>query len=80
MRHDGFGDAYCQNATEARAFLKQHGNPYVHVGEIDPPEAHIGATAEVRENVSGETVCYIEAPTVEEVRAIITAAGIEITQ
>lgn len=79
MRHNALGDAYCQSAAEARAYIDQHGGDGVYVSEIDPPENHIGATAEVRENVSGDTVCFIEAPTVDEVRAIVIAAGIEIT-
>lgn len=79
MRYNRFGEAYCQNAAEARTYVDEHTDGDVHVGEIDPPEAHIGATAEVRENESGDTICFIEAPTVDEVRAIVIAAGIEIT-
>lgn len=78
MRRNGFGETYCQNVAELRAYLENNSDSNVHVSEIDPPEAHIGATAEVRENVSGDTVCYAEAPTVDEVRAIVIAAGVEI--
>lgn len=79
MRHNKFGEAYCQSAAEAHTYVANHSDGAVHVSEIDPPGAVLGtATAEVRENESGETVCWIEASTVDEVRAIIIGAGIEI--
>lgn len=79
MRYSKFGDAYCHTADEAKAVIEEKSDGAVHVSEIDPPEDNFKAAAEVRENESGETVCFIEADTVEAVRTIITAAGIEFT-
>ncbi len=79
MRKNAFGEAYCHTAAEARHYIDEHSDDDVHVGSIDPPEGKFKATAEVLTNGDGETVCHIEADTVELVRAIVIDAGIEIT-
>ena len=65
MKRNSFGEAYCTTAAEARAEIENHENGWeVYVNRIEPPEPpHFGATAEVLDNVSGDLVCYLEAPT-----------------
>jgi hypothetical protein len=78
MRRNTFGDAYCHTADEARREIDNSENGWqVYAGEIDPPEDDFGAVAEIRENVSGDLVCYIEAKTETEVQAIIDELKLE---
>lgn len=79
MRKNAFGEAYCHTAAEARHYIDEHSDGDVYVGSIDPPEGEFKATAEVVSNDDGETICHIEADSVEMVRAIVMDAGIEIT-
>lgn len=79
MRRNTFNDTYCHTAAELRAYVDEHSDGAVYVGSIDPPEnANEKATAEVLENESGDTVCFVEADTVDLVRAILVEVGIEI--
>lgn len=78
MRRNRIGDVYCHTADEARAYIDEHASDGVCVDKIDPPEGEFKACAEVLTNKRGDTVCYIEADTVEAVRAIVVEAGIEI--
>lgn len=78
MRVNGFGDRYCHTADEARELIDAHDAPVYVAGAICDPEGEIGATAEVADSHDGDLVCYIEAPTVEAVRAIIAELGIEV--
>lgn len=79
MRTNGFGDRYCHTVDEARGLIDEHtGEVYVPSYSFDPPESTFGATAEIVDCSDGEVVCYIEAPTEADVRAIIAELGIEI--
>lgn len=73
MRYSGFGDAYCHTAEEARRFIEECSDEvYLPSYPPDPPEAGFGASIEIAESGSGDSVCWIEAPTVEAVDAILT--------
>ena len=77
MRYSGFGDAYCHTAAEARKFIDECDDEvYLPSYPPDPPEGDFGATIEIAESGSGESVCWIEAPTVEAVDAILAKLGI----
>lgn len=77
MRRNGFGEAYCHTADEARRFIDEADDePYLPVYPPDPPEGDFGATIEIAESGSGDNICYIEAPTVEAVQAILNELGL----
>lgn len=78
MRVSRSGDTYCHTAEEARKFISENSDGAVNCDTIDPPEGDYKASAEIRTNVDGENVCYVEADTVDQVRAIVIEAGIEI--
>lgn len=79
MRTNKFGEKYYTTADEVRRKLDDHENGWeVYVSQIGEPEGEIGATAEIVENGSGDLVCYVEAPTVDAVKAIITELKLEI--
>lgn len=79
MRHGKFGDAYCHTASEVlRCCCDNADAYYVPESSIEPPEGEWQATAKVVDNIEGETACYIEAPTIDQVRAIIAEVGLEI--
>lgn len=72
MRHSKFGEAYCHTAAEALPFIEAaDGDVYLPSYPPDPPEGDFGASIEVATNGNGDLVCYIEAPTVEGVEAIL---------
>jgi len=78
MRRNAFGEAYCHTADEVRKIVDERGDQ-VYCPQIDEPSsAEDMATGEVCENVSGDTVCWIEAPTVEDVRKIAREADVEL--
>lgn len=71
MRRNGFGEAYCHTADEARQIIDEHENGWeVYLGDVTPPDTEGKATAEILDNVSGEIVCYLEGDTIGAVRAI----------
>lgn len=75
MRYDYFGEAYCHTADEVRR-LTFGKVVYLPSYPPDPPEGDFGACIEIAESGSGETVCFIEAPTVEAVQAIVDDLGL----
>jgi hypothetical protein len=77
MRVNGFGELYCHTANEARALIEAHGVA-VYASGFYPREDNLPATAEVVDNENGEIVCLIEAPTLDDVRAIILDLGLEV--
>ena len=77
MRVNGFGESYCHTASEARALIEAHGAA-VYASGFYPHEDNLPATAEVVDNENGEIVCLIEAPTLDDVRAIILDLGLEV--
>lgn len=78
MRRNAFGEAYCHTADEVRQILDEKGwEVYVSESSLEEPAAGDKATAEILENESGDTVCYIEADTVEEINALITELKLE---
>lgn len=72
MKRNSFGDAYCQTANEARREIENSESGWnCYLGEIDPPEhPRFGVTAAVLGNDTGDTICYLEAPTEDGVRAL----------
>lgn len=85
MRRNKFGEAYCQTADEVRAELGAKGlgdneTSADYPDESEPSDVANGFgrfCAEVRENESGETVCYAEADTVDGVIALLEDTGVE---
>lgn len=76
MRHSAFGEAYCHTAAEARRLIEQADDrAYLPSYPPDPPEGDFGACIEVAESGSGDNICFIEAPTIEGVLAIIVNLG-----
>lgn len=72
MRYSQFGEAYCHTADEARRYIDDCGEEvYLPSYPPDPPEGDFGACIEIAEGGSGDNVCFIEAPTVEAVNAIL---------
>ena len=72
MRYSKFGEAYCHTADEARRIIDEcDDDVYLPSYPPDAPEGDFGATIEIAEGGSGESVCWIEAPTVEQVDAIL---------
>lgn len=72
MRANKFGERYCHTADEARRIIDNLENGWdVYVAQFDDADGEFQATAEIAENVSGDIVCYIEAPTLEQVLTII---------
>lgn len=77
MRRNAFNEAYCHTAAEVCQEVEN--------GDFDEVYASIGVAAadekpfaEILDNVDGETVCYVEAATIEEVKAILLEAEITI--
>lgn len=72
MKRNGFGDAYCQTADEARREIESSESGWeCYLGEIDPPEPpRFGATAAILGNESGDTICYLEAENEAGIRAL----------
>ena len=80
MRTNKFGDRYCNGTAEVRSVLDDHENGWdVYATQFDPPEGKSLATVEIRENVSGDLVCYVEAKNVDELKRIISELKIEIS-
>lgn len=79
VRTNGFGEKYCHTADEAHAVIAAWGKP-VYVPDVwnEPVAEGEQWTAEIADNVDGDLVCYIEAPTVEAARAIVDELGIEV--
>ena len=72
MRRSAFGDAYCHTADEARRLIEECSDePYLPSYPPDPPEEGFGATIEIAESGSGDSICWIEAPTVDAVDRIL---------
>jgi hypothetical protein len=72
MRTNKFGEIYCHTADEARRFIEESDEePYLPSYPPDPPEGDFPACIEVAKSGSGDSLCYIEAPTVEAVQAIL---------
>ncbi|MHC2867919.1 hypothetical protein ACVIYH_009052 [Bradyrhizobium diazoefficiens] len=72
MRISGFGDHYCHTAAEAQRLIDNcDDEPYLPSYPPDPPEGEFGATIEIAESGSGQSICWIEAPTVEAVDKIL---------
>jgi hypothetical protein len=77
MRLNGFNEPYCHTADEARKLIEKHGAP-VYVPNLDPGWGTDPATAEIADHVTGDLVCYIEAPTVETVKAILSELNLQV--
>ncbi len=79
MRTNKFGDQYCHTADEARKVIDESENGWeVYIPHIEPPADGEKASAEVSENGSGDLVCFIEADTVDAVKAIAAELKIEV--
>lgn len=77
MRKNGFGESYCHTADEAQQLINNApDSPYLPSYPPDPPEGEFGATIEIAEGGNGSTICFIEAPTVEAVDAILRELGL----
>jgi hypothetical protein len=74
MRRGKSGEVYCHTSDEVRAMVEADGwgKAYLPSYPPDPPEDDFGASIEVAAGVSGHNICFIEAPTVEAVDAILT--------
>lgn len=80
-RVNRFGESYCNTAADVRARIEEGDEGWaVHATAFEEPEGDIGATCEVRNNGDGELVCYVEAPTLAEVRAIVEELKLEVVQ
>lgn len=78
MRRNAFGEVYCNTADEARPIIGEHGSVYAPECDFCEPEGNFGATCEIACDVTGELVCYIEAPTLAAVHAIVQELEIEV--
>ena len=80
MRRNTFGDVYCHTADEVRRHVDEQNDAdwLVYATTFDPPESTYKATCEVLKNVDGDLVCYIEADTLEQVRAIVRELRLEV--
>lgn len=79
MRRNGFGDFYCHTANEVRTIIECGDSRWqVYVVMHEPPKDGEKATCEVLTNVAGDTVCYIEAKTLDEVTAIVKELDLEV--
>lgn len=71
MRKNNFGDICCHTAAEARHIIGGAADePYL-PSHVEPSEGNFGFRIKVAELGSGDLICYIEAPTVEGVGAIV---------
>ena len=80
MRLNAFGEVYCFNAFEVLATLADENceADNVYLCEIMAPEAgEVLWCGEIADDVTGDLICYIEASSLEEVRAIAAQAGID---
>jgi hypothetical protein len=80
MRINHFGEVYCHTAIELSDTLADEDcDPEdVYLSEMLAPEAGEETwVGDIAANVEGETVCYIEAATPEEVIAIAAQVGVE---
>lgn len=78
MRTNKFGEKYCNTADEARRVIDNSDNGWeVYACAFSPAEKGSEACAEVHENASGDIVCYIEAKTLKDVRAIVAELKLE---
>lgn len=78
MRYSGFGEAFCHTVDEAQHVIDESGEePYLPSYPPDPPEGDFGATIEIAASWNGENICFIEAPTVEAVQAILNELGLK---
>jgi hypothetical protein len=71
MRYNQFREAYCHTADEARARIEAHGASVYAPGDICDADGDDQATVEIADSVTGDLVCFIEAPTMEGVDAIL---------
>lgn len=80
MRRNGFNEAICTTADEVWAALDvaDFGPSEVYTREIDKEPGDESARMEVTDNIEGETVCWIDAPTFAECLAIANEVGIEV--
>lgn len=81
MRRSAFSDRYASTAEELKEIVEEYcedEDATVSAGPtIDPPNAALlKFGTEVRDDKNGETVCFVEADTEAEVRAILSAANV----
>lgn len=80
MHQNAFGDRYCGTVDEIVTAIDNRNLEVheVHLAIIDEPEEPGEKwSGEVAENVSGGTVCYIEADSRDAVKALAKEVGIE---
>lgn len=81
MRRNLFGEAYCHTAAELTGILEGRGLDPDEVYGVKHPaddlESESEPDIEILMSGDGETVCYIEAKTMEECIGIASEAGVK---
>lgn len=79
MRYNRFNEAYCTDVNDVQHELERREfNPaMVYAAEIPSTKGETPAM-EVMENISGETLFYIEAPTLAACREIAQGCNIQL--
>jgi hypothetical protein len=81
MRTNRIGDKYCHTVAEANGVIEDNENGWnVYCCEFSPPEDMIKATAEIRDNETGELVCYLEAADFDAIKAMAKELRIEVQE
>jgi hypothetical protein len=82
MRRNKFNEAYCRTPAELTAELSRHDQDpdevYASGIENDPGNEHGEWYAEVVEKESGETVCFVEADSRDQVAEVLSAVKVEL--
>lgn len=78
MRYSKTGTVYVSTADELVKHFDESDFEQVSAGpNIDPPDEVVPKyTTEVRDDESGETLCFVEAESEAEVRAILSVANV----
>lgn len=79
MRRNSFGEAYCHSVSEIAEELeaKDHNHQTVYASTVDV-DSNEKPCLEVLENISGDTVFYIEADDEDGCRRLAEAVEIDI--
>jgi hypothetical protein len=84
MRFNSAYDVFCHTAEEVKKIIEDRGFSNIGVYATPPSDGTIDSRAEstvmsiTSDTVTSDTVCYIEADTEDDVRVIITDAGLNI--
>lgn len=78
-KRNGFGELYAQSADELQQEIERvtMTTSNVYATNLSSPEDKFGFTVEIADNITGDTICYAEAPTEEALRQMLRDIDVE---